>query len=347
MTTSYPAIPADLQDLIREKFEAAKSSKALTYYPTEVAILKIHGIPFQLRFSPALAHKPTTTTTRHQGGDTKRGDGDGEHDDAAVASDPFAKPAAELLICDLPPSHRLVLNKFAVVPEHFILATRAFAEQTHLLTEGDLAAVHALVRAWAGVAAREELFAFYNSGPGSGASQRHRHVQFLPVERMREGLGHEADWEVLLDGLTEASTPRLPFAYFVAAMPPDPSPAQLSAIYRDLYERACRAVTAWSAANAPTEPLVRSDDVAAISYNLGVTNRAMILCPRRAGGFEISGGEHGRERAVVELNGTMLAGTLLVKHEMEWDALRNDERQFAELLEAVGIPSSFTGTGIV
>jgi ATP adenylyltransferase len=37
------------------------------------------------------------------------------------------------------------------------------------------------------------------------------------------------------------------------------------------------------------------------------------------------------------LNGTLLAGTLLVKSEAEWDTLRNDESMLIEILSSIGV----------
>ena len=145
----------------------------------------------------------------------------------------------------------LVLNKYPVIAQHFILATAAFARQGDLLGEGDLAATFACLRAWgegagdgddddddddgtgAGVRATKRLFAFFNSGPHSGASQPHRHVQFLPVERMREdradanadadapGSGSGSGWSLLADRMAAGvpvaegeSLPPSPFAHW-------------------------------------------------------------------------------------------------------------------------------------
>lgn len=42
------------------------------------------------------------------------------------------------------------------------------------------------------------LYAFFNSGKHSGASQPHRHLQFLPIEDMAGGqAGH--GWSLLVD----------------------------------------------------------------------------------------------------------------------------------------------------
>jgi ATP adenylyltransferase len=145
---------------------------------------------FQLRFCPTLAQKPKSSTSASG----KR------------AIDPFQKPPEALFIADLgsPPSHFLLLNKFAIVPEHFILATKEYKEQTHLLEQDDLGAAFACLKAWA--AGGKELFGFFNSGEHSGASQPHRHIQFLPVESMMIDV-QEGDWHPLVDQL--ASHPHL------------------------------------------------------------------------------------------------------------------------------------------
>lgn len=144
-TMSIPEVPKDLPALVKDRFQTAKEANALSFWPTEVAVLRLHGAPFQLRFCPALANKPKSEKPK---GEKK-------------AFDPFENPPAALLVTELPPSHFLVLNKFAIVPEHFILATKAFKQQTHLLEADDLAAAYACLKAWR--ATGKELFAFFVS----------------------------------------------------------------------------------------------------------------------------------------------------------------------------------------
>lgn len=64
----------------------------------------------------------------------------------------------------------LVLNKYPVIPHHFILATKSNKEQTHMLEANDLVATHACLRSWED-GGEGGLFAFFNSGDHSGASQ--------------------------------------------------------------------------------------------------------------------------------------------------------------------------------
>ena len=104
-----------------------------------------------------------------------------------------------------------MLNKFPVIPNHFILATKENKRQTHVLEQDDLEATYACLKAWEeGVPSgtgtgRGRLFAFFNSGDYSGASQPHRHLQFLPVNSMHEG-EKSSGWDLLVDSVVEGAT---------------------------------------------------------------------------------------------------------------------------------------------
>jgi ATP adenylyltransferase len=239
-----------------------------------------------------------------------------------------------MLITELLPSHILVLNKFAIVREHFILATKAFKKQTDLLEAGDLEAAFACLKHWRSHG--KELFAFFNGGEHSGASQPHRHIQLLPVESMKEGL-KEGTWEPIVDKVTSSPDVELPFTYFSAGLPSNATLEELYGIYISLYSQACRAVGAYNEKNGESnDPGSQS-----ISYNLGITDKSIVLCPRISEGCMISSAND-KASAIgpISLNGTLLAGTLLVKSEDEWQALRHDASQLTEVLARIGIPSS-------
>lgn len=307
-----------------------------------------------------------------------------------------------MLVTPLPPYHNLVLNKFAIVPEHFILTTTEYKEQTHLLEQSDLEATRACIEAYqqyrAGEAGEEEgkgreegpkLYAFFNCGQHSGASQPHRHLQLLVVERMREGLetvdGNGTDktlststtetdtkgkktWEVLAQQLIEdkQTSQKLPFKTFAERLSPDMSAEELHKVYLGLYRRARDAVRqsqsqssqASTTSTSPTahqtsppaagEVKVEADEIqtlgeASISYNLAMTQDAMVIIPRLAEGSAITEQnlETGEEEVVgkLALNGTVLAGTALVKSQREWDALRRNPERVGELLGGIGVPN--------
>lgn len=251
-----------------------------------------------------------------------------------------------MLVAPLPPHHNLVLNKFAIVPEHFILATEEFRHQADLLESSDLAATRACIDAYpSGKDGSGGLFAFFNSDSNSGASQLHRHVQLLPVERMRDGLeGNGCEpWGVLADVLLSRDEarrevdgdvdPHLPFRTFTKRIRGDMGPQELREIYLELYRRACR-----EAGKVGVDDGDVGGGEAKISYNLAMTRDAMVLCPRVGEGSAVFG-PTGTSVGKLALNGTVLAGTALVKNQAEWDALRSDPAQLAAVLGKIGLPA--------
>ncbi|KAJ4357275.1 bifunctional AP-4-A phosphorylase/ADP sulfurylase [Didymosphaeria variabile] len=323
------------KDLVEAKFTSARASQALVFSPTELSIIRTSaGIPFQLRYCPALAKKPEPrkeTTPKKK-------------------VDPFENPPAELFITDVPttnPSHFLVLNKFPVITNHFILATKSNKQQTHVLEEDDLEATYACLKAWQGKDNSGRLFAFFNSGNHSGASQPHRHLQFLPVDSMHEG-EKSAGWDVLIDsilsnGAEDASTKvmqheKLPFTHFAYRFPSEPSAAQLLQTYNFLYQHAKQAIDGYISTHPGQLSLHESDggDLP-ISYNLAMTTAGMAIIPRRSEGHMLRR-DDGTDIGFVQLNGTVLGGTLMVKFQEEWDILRQHPEKLDAILEAIGLP---------
>ena len=54
--------------------------------------------------------------------------------------------------------------------------------------------------------------------------------------------------------------------------------------------------------------------------------------------------DDGTDVGVVQLNGTVLGGTLMVKYQEEWDILRARPEKLDAILEAIGIPKSSEST---
>ncbi|KAG7135176.1 hypothetical protein HYQ46_008963 [Verticillium longisporum] len=59
-----PKVPLKLPEVVQAAFGRARSQGDLTYLETRVTILAPSSIPFQLRFAPALASKPTAPKER-------------------------------------------------------------------------------------------------------------------------------------------------------------------------------------------------------------------------------------------------------------------------------------------
>ncbi|KAH6654543.1 5',5'''-P-1,P-4-tetraphosphate phosphorylase 2 [Truncatella angustata] len=312
--------PVNLPGLVKTAFAKAKASGDLTYYPTQVALLDVNSIHFQLRFSPSLASKPKGPPPKDTEADAKR------------HFNPFENPLPSMTIAQLPPSHALVLNKFAIVPEHFILITKTPKPQTHVLERDDVAAAHACVRAY--WEEGQELFVFFNSGEHSGASQPHRHLQLLPVEQMRHGLdeqinGDGSQWNVLVESARgQQQRGNLPFTVLSETISPDIGPIELHEKYVSLYQRAAELVL-------PNQE-VAGEGEARFSYNMAMTSNVIALCPRLAEGAAIKN-QDGGEIGHIALNGTLLAGTALVKTQEQYDVLRGNPNLLFGILKQIGV----------
>ena len=119
--------------------------------------------------------------------------------------DPFLEPEKELFVSDISPTHFALLNKFNVVDHHVLLVTREFEEQDSLLTHADFDAV------WRCLGEADALV-FYNAGANAGASQRHKHLQLVPVP-----LG-EGPERTPIEAALEDDSRGLPFAHAVCRL---------------------------------------------------------------------------------------------------------------------------------
>lgn len=309
-------------------------------------------LQFQIRYAPGLAQKP-------QGYDLKA------PKDAAPKPDPFENPPEALLVARVPadePTHTIVLNKFPIIDNHFILATIDTKLQTTLLEEKDLGVTYSCLKAWEASEApcgKPRLFAFFNSGRHSGASQPHRHIQFIPSEDMVSG---ETDqWPLLADAMVfgphatdsgELSFFRthrdLPFQHFGTRLPPNATPMMLQQLYLNLYDKCAEAVKEYTEQNPGTvQAEVSGNGSLPISYNLAMTTNSMVMCPRINEGLEFTKPDTA-EKAYANLNGTLLGGTCLSKNEWLYKKLQ-DADNLQDLLSHIGIPSlsrlKSTGSG--
>lgn len=239
-----------------------------------------------------------------------------------------------------------------MIPNHFLLVTKDWKAQTDVLEKADLEATYECLKSWNPKGDGDgSLFAFFNSGDDSGASQPHRHLQFLPVEDMRQP-GSET-WHPLIDLLASqpaspspSPTPKfkhlsgLPFAHFALPLPPNPSADTLHSIYITLY----KAATAATRARAPGQDTesISTQGPSSISYNLAMTRSTMMICPRRQETALVPVDDAAArdivDPGVLSLNGTILAATLMVKAEGEWDSLRENPEHLTQVLGTVGYP---------
>jgi ATP adenylyltransferase len=117
------------------------------------------GIPFSVRVIQGFDHK-------------RRSDSD----QVRTGLNPFLPPYSDdLFVAAVSDTHVVLLNKFPVLRDHLLIVTRAFEPQVSALGAADFAAVWACMSELGGLG-------FYNAGPAAGASQSHKHLQWVPLE---------------------------------------------------------------------------------------------------------------------------------------------------------------------
>lgn len=151
--------PGELPDLttIDAAIAQAVTCGALHAIRTEQTFIDDRGIRFLVRWASTLAAKDAARKPAAR----------------AAPANPFLPPEPALTIGTAGSGHLLVLNKFPVIERHLLIITRAFEEQTASLNQTDFDALAAVMQALGGVG-------FYNGGADAGASQRHKHLQWIP-----------------------------------------------------------------------------------------------------------------------------------------------------------------------
>ncbi|MBI3356738.1 MAG: phosphorylase [Nitrospirae bacterium] len=287
--------PGTLWPTLLERTAHARNRKAILSIPTEPEVIEQSGVAFQVRVLTALAAKALVTAAKSN-------------------ADPFLPYDPDLFVADISPTHVALLNKFNVVDHHLLIVTRAFEDQEALLTREDCAAL--LI----GLTEIDGL-GFYNAGPAAGASQRHKHLQLIPLSVLPEP---RLPIEPLLRAARMAgptgTVPGLPFLHAYAPLDPawldhrNESVASMLACYRSLLRAVGLSV------EATAERPVRS-----APYNLLMTRQWLLLVPRSQEYFK-----------GISINALGFAGALLVKSVAQLAMLRKHGPMTA--LQRVALP---------
>lgn len=272
---SLPDDPATLLAWIDAATQRAQMSGALHPHATHLRHLEDGGVRFVIRSGSAELHKAALATL-------------GPAADAAPPRpNPFLPPEPVLTLCELAPHHRVLLNKFPVLAHHLLIVTRDFVSQDAPIEAGDFAALARLMRISDGLA-------FYNGGHIAGASQAHRHLQWLP------GDSRDPEFLPMWALFDDDQTLQVPFRHARTSLKdidwqsPDTAGQTLTLRYRqlltmlDLPER------------DPMPP-----------YNLLLTRRGMLLVARSAERWQ-----------GISLNALGFAGSLYVRDRAGLEALR-------------------------
>ena len=236
---SHPPPAVDFWADVVDRAEAALAAGVMHSFECDIEYVSDGGVEFALRIA-----------TRFPKGETAAGR---SPDAKPLARNPFLDPEPQLIVRDLTPTHRALLNKFSVLREHLLVATKQFEPQTALLGERDFEALAMCMK-------DAEVLAFYNGGTEAGASQPHRHMQVVSLPLSPR---HSLPMDVLL----EARAP-LPFRHAAARLAPGDvgDPPRMLDTYRRLHREA-----------GLVEPQ---------PYNLLITHEWMWLVPRSRDRYE-------------------------------------------------------------
>ncbi|WP_043357675.1 ATP adenylyltransferase family protein [Cupriavidus basilensis] len=309
--------PGTLWPAILRQTEHALQCGALRPIETFQEGIDDGGVRFLVRQVSSLARK-----------DRDRDEGHARQHDNAVpgnqaGADPFLPYDPDLFVADISETHLALLNKFNVLDHHLLIVTRRFESQDALLNLADFEALLACMAEFDGLG-------FYNGGAAAGASQRHKHLQLVPLPLASEGPALPIApllAAARMDG-ADGTVPGLAFSHAFAplalssARGPDLARTAL-ARYRALLEAVGVRTIHVDGAPQPLAP-----------YNLLVTPLGMLLVPRSAESVE-----------GISVNTLGFAGSFFVRNEAQ---MRTIERlgPMAMLRQAAGPPlSSLASTG--
>jgi sulfate adenylyltransferase (ADP) / ATP adenylyltransferase len=162
-TASSLLQPGTLWSETTNQTKFARECGALKSIETEYHLIEQDNISFIVRTLSNLSRKEQARKQQHQ-----------QENKIGKRINPFLPYEPDLFVGDISPTHICLLNKFNVVDNHLLIVTRAFEEQTDLLNLEDFAALWSCMQEIDGLA-------FFNGGKIAGASQRHKHLQLIPL----------------------------------------------------------------------------------------------------------------------------------------------------------------------
>ena len=227
---------------------------------------------------------------------------------------PFKPYNPNRYVEDINPSHVLLLNTYSVVPHHLLIVTKEFRRQGDPLDYSDMEAIASLI-------ARQShpSITFYNSGPDSGASQPHKHLQVLPIFSRSTSESPPIITSFLKEQHAQdqiASSDNLPFVHYGLklnatimnqlpggqdSLNPD-AVAEVAGYLLKSYQRLLYHLTnEWSLLNG--KPSTNSTSTSnTFSYNFVLTKECMLVVPRKH-----------RDWQSVSMNSLGVAGLFLCK----------------------------------
>ncbi|ORY81356.1 hypothetical protein BCR37DRAFT_380163 [Protomyces lactucae-debilis] len=322
------------------------------------------ALAYEIRYLPSLTKKSSAMTSRNASRDASDAESDREAEDERSAQhskqqmmslvtkngrlatssspdgahtsnttseeppkrDPFAPPRDNIV--KEYAEYTLVLNMYPLERYHFLCVTNDFIPQTGRLRPQDLVQMWQILGE---LAPDCRPYGFFNSGEKAGASQQHRHMQFMRVSELdaaKKGLETLPEAIMRLQHVYESQHadvfvhPDLPAAHFLVMLPEGASQTYIFKQFNRLHELAQEAYDASITGDT------HKDESEEMPYNFLMTKRCMMILPRSTGAYEGCG-----------VGGTCLVGCLCVENQDDVELLK--QAGFRAIMKHVGI--SFVG----
>ncbi|MEM9927965.1 MAG: DUF4922 domain-containing protein [Cyanobacteria bacterium P01_D01_bin.50] len=296
--------PDTLWTRVKEQTQHGLQCGALQSIPTDYEFVEQNGINFIVRILSNLKRKDEAKKKQDKA--TKKG----------KDFNPFLPYEEDLFVADISQTHLCLLNKFNVVDNHLLIVTREFEEQESLLNYQDFQAMWACLDQIDGLA-------FYNGGKVAGASQRHKHLQLVPIPlapTQQESIPIAPLFASAAFEGDVGKIPHLPFIHGFYRFDADliNSPNEAAQITLEAYHKLLKAV------DLLTE---NTQNNSLFAYNFLATKEWMFIVPRSEEHFNS-----------ISVNSLGFAGALLVRNEQQMQMLK--DTQPMTILERVGISNS-------
>ncbi len=291
------------QDIVKATHNALRIGAQIPL-PTEYEFVEDNSIRFFVRILSRLHEKDEARKKQHE-----------ESLAGQKTVNPFLPYDKNMFVTDISETHIALLNKFNVVEHHLLIVTRDFEDQEILLTLHDFEALWACMSEY-------NSFGFYNGGEEAGASQRHKHLQMVPLPLAPEGpsipiepLLKQAHFDDKL-----GTIPGLPFRHVFAILKennvdfPYGIAKKTLSLYSSMLERL-------GLETPRTDILTRQST----PYCLLLTRQWMLLVPRSREFFDS-----------ISINSLGFAGALLVRDKEQLDLLK--KKGPLSVLKSVALP---------
>lgn len=305
---------SDFEARLQNAWDRGMSSGEVIYSQSTSIFCRDREVPSEARYLPCLDKKPDPDENEDQAADAAeeqqgpcraKGADDAGRKQSKASYDPFAAPRDNVV--EEMAEYTCVLNKYALEPGHFLVVTNDFYPQKGLLRGCDLRMIYdTLLRCHS-----ERRYCFFNGGQLAGASQEHRHFQFLTIPEYDTDCWSEQIFKAAPHSTALQSHPDIPAHHFLLPLMDTSTEALLSSFKR-LHKAAQRAT---------------STDDEAMPYNFLMTRAFMLIFPRRNEEWDAH---------EIGVGGTCLVGSIMVTKPRELEIVKRTG--LCEILRYVGWP---------